>query len=342
VKVDWDVADRVADAVAGGDADAGEPLQSDLAGLAARAAERVIAYTLLTPASPLPAIEGVGRREWARANLQTMRGTLAPALERVGGGPLQAGGLVVAVEAGAIVGLMSRSVMGQYELALLDDEQPARLLLVAPNLRAAARSFEADEAELVEWVIFHEITHAVQFTGVPWLRGHLAGMLTELLSSVQLNVDIGTLLRLPSADDLRGLWDSVRDGGLVQAVAGPERKAILDALQTTMAVVEGHAEHVMDAAGGAVLPSLPAMREALERRRREKPPLLRLVEKLLGIDLKMRQYEVGKRFCDAVVRDWGVAGLNRAFAAPQLLPTPAELEDPAAWARRTQVRAVTA
>ena len=73
-----------------------------------------------------------------------------------------------------IVGFMGRNVLGQYELSLLDPERPPRLLLVAPNLREAARAFEADEGELLEWVVFHEITHAVQFTGVPWLREHLA------------------------------------------------------------------------------------------------------------------------------------------------------------------------
>ena len=101
-----------------------------------------------------------------------------------------------------------------------------------------------------------------------------------------------------------------------------------------MALIEGHAEHVMDAAGAAVLPSLPKLRESLERRRREKPPLVKLLERLLGLDLKMRQYLVGKRFCDAVVRDWGIEGLNRAWSAPEHLPTLAELDDPAAWVRQ--------
>jgi coenzyme F420 biosynthesis associated uncharacterized protein len=212
---------------------------------------------------------------------------------------------------------------------------------VAPNLREAARTFEADEAELLEWVVFHEITHAVQFTGVPWLREHLAAMLRELLSSVKVEVDPAALLRLPKLQDLRAAWDAVREGGLVHAVAGPERKEIIDRLQAVMALIEGHAEHVMDAAGADVLPSLPKLRESLERRRREKPPLVKLLERLLGLDLKMRQYVVGKRFCDAVERDWGIEGLNRAWSGPEQLPTLSELGDPPAWVRRTQVRSVT-
>ena len=341
--VDWKLAQRVAEAVAGGDG-AGAPLvaPAELEAMAARAAERVSAYARMQPAVAPPPLEPVGRREWSRANLETMSGTLEPLLERLGSGPLQSvGGALVGLEAGGIVGFMGRNVLGQYELALLDPERPPRLLLVAPNLREAARTFEADEAELLEWVVFHEITHAVQFTGVPWLREHLASMLRELLSSVKLEVDPSALLRMPKLQDLRTAWDSVREDGLVHAVAGPERKEVIDRLQAVMALIEGHAEHVMDAAGADVLPSLPKLRESLERRRRDKPPLVKLLERLLGLDLKMRQYLVGKRFCDAVVRDWGIEGLNRAWSAPEHLPTLAELEDPAAWVRRTSVRSVT-
>ena len=45
---------------------------------------------------------------------------------------------------------------------------------------------------------FHEITHAVQFTGVPWLREHLASLLRELLSSVKVEVDLPTKSPIPS------------------------------------------------------------------------------------------------------------------------------------------------
>jgi putative hydrolase len=102
-----------------------------------------------------------------------------------------------------------------------------------------------------------------------------------------------------------------------------------------MAMIEGHAEHVMDAAGTDVLPDLAELRDALQRRRRERTPVMRILEKLLGLEMKMRQYETGKAFCDTVVARAGVEGLNRAWAAPEALPTWAELEDPPAWLERT-------
>jgi uncharacterized protein (DUF2342 family) len=97
----------------------------------------------------------------------------------------------------------------------------------------------------------------------------------------------------------------------------------------------------MDAVGAEVLPSLPRLREALDQRRATRSASWRLIERVLGLELKMRQYEAGRRFCDAVVQAGGMTALNRAWAAPEALPTPAELESPALWLTRTNVPAVT-
>ncbi len=82
----------------------------------------------------------------------------------------------------------------------------------------------------------------------------------------------------------------------------------MDGVQAFMAVLEGYAEHVMDAVGAEVLADLPRLRAALERRRADRTGLLRLLEKLIGMDMKLRQYEQGKRFCDGVVERAGIDG----------------------------------
>jgi coenzyme F420 biosynthesis associated uncharacterized protein len=336
--IDWGVAERIAAGVAGTPA-GGTALAGDLDAFAADARERVVAYTGLVPARAIPAPEAVDRREWLRLNLRSMRTMMRPLEEKLSGGgspfaaPLRAaGGLLIGAEIGGLTGYLSQRVLGQYELVLLDPASPERLLFVAPNLREAARRLEVGEADLVAWVAIHEVTHAVQFTGVPWLREHLAGHLRTLLESVDVKVD---LARLPSLDDLRDAVDRFRDGGLVTLVAGPERMEIVDRVQATMAVIEGHAEHVMDAVGADLLPALPELREALDRRRREKPPAVRLLERLIGLELKMRQYELGRAFCDAVVERRGIEVLNRAWSSPGALPALHELDAPDAWIART-------
>ena len=162
-------------------------------------------------------------------------------------------GVVLAAQVGALTGYLAQRVLGQYDLALLDATVAPRLLFVAPNLNEAAGRLEADREELLRWVAFHEVTHAVQFTSVPWLREHLGGMLRELLDSLEVKVDARGLMGLPGGGDLRG-WSHDPPGRSRVAGHGAERRALIDRMQATMAVIEGHAEHVMDAVGIDVLP----------------------------------------------------------------------------------------
>jgi putative hydrolase len=128
----------------------------------------------------------------------------------------------------------------------------------------------------------------------------------------------------------------VREDGFATVVIGEKHRGLLDQAQAFMAVLEGYAEHVMDVTGAQVLDDLPALRGAMEKRRRDRSGFLRLLEKLLGMDLKLRQYEEGKAFCDGVVARAGIAGLNRVWAGPESLPSVAELKDPAGWLARTE------
>jgi coenzyme F420 biosynthesis associated uncharacterized protein len=386
--IDWGAAQRIGELIAGtgggrdryGGVSAGaiEPRAHDFAA-------RVSAYTGLELApARLPPLEVVDRPAWIAANLRTMKPLLDPLTARIGGsgdgdengglsgivsGPLRAAsGLLFGAQVGALTGVLSQRVLGQYDLALLDAEVQPRLLLLAPNLAQAARNLGVDRDELVLWVTIHEITHAVQFGGAPWLREHLGGMLLELIEGLQvkLNPD-STRDGLPAEQDkdkgaaagggggwipkldglginpnqLRELLERARRGELLRLTLGDERWQLLERMQATMSLIEGHAEHTMDAVGAEVLPSLPRLRAALNRRRETRALPWRVFERLLGLELKLKQYEVGKRFCDAVVRAEGPEALARVWEEPELLPSTAELETPRLWLDRTHVPPVT-
>jgi coenzyme F420 biosynthesis associated uncharacterized protein len=337
--IDWTLAGTVARGIAGLQP-AGDPEPFEDVGGAAAESERLVgAYTGLVPAQPVPMPEALHRQGWIDANLKSLETVLEPAAQRIAGGlgPLGvvAGGLL-AIEAGAVSGFLAGRVLGQYDFPVLDPAAPARLLFVAPNLAQAARALDADDEQLLRWVALHETTHALQFGGVPWLRPYLAETVTELLGALQ--VDPRALLRLPDIADLRRLFEQVREDGLATIVVGPQRRAVLDRVQCFMAVLEGYAEHVMDAVGAQVLDDLPALRTALERRRRDRSGLLRVLERLIGMDLKMRQYEQGKAFCDGVVALGGIEALNRVWEGPEAMPSVRELDDPAGWLARVEPR----
>ena len=333
--IDWRLAQRVAGAVASTAPDAPDTdVSAEVTAFAERSAELVSGYTGLRSPVGLPQPETVDRSGWAQINLRSMQKVLDPVAERqaAGLGPLKVvAGMLLAVEVGALSGFLAARVLGQYEFPITDPTAEARLLFVGPNLAQAARSLDAEDQALTRWVALHETTHALQFAGVPWLRSHMASRISELVRSLDVSIDTRKLLKLPSLSDLRALAETVRKEGLITLVAGPERRALIDELQATMALLEGYAEHVMDATGEELLPDLPRLREGLERRRKARSGWMRMLERLIGLELKLRQYEQGKRFCDAVVAEGGIDALNRAWDSPESLPTLADLDDPHGW-----------
>jgi putative hydrolase len=143
-------------------------------------------------------------------------------------------------------------------------------------------------------------------------------------------------LRLPSRATVERVGRAALRADLLGMVASEPERAVMDRAQAVMAVIEGHAEHVMDAVAPELLPSLPALRSALDERRRVQSPFGRLVSRLLGLEMKLKQYERGKIFCDEIVRVSGTEALRHLFSAPEALPTLAEIDDPAAWLRRAR------
>jgi coenzyme F420 biosynthesis associated uncharacterized protein len=345
--VDWTLARQIARFAAGS---APVPdLGLDLDRVVADAAQKVSGHTRLEPAGDVPRPEALPRADWAEANLTTLSTLLDPVVGRLDGrldgagplaGPLRtAASATVAAEAGLVLGYMSQRVLGQYELSLIQPDTPPRLLFVGPNLLKAVEEMQVDRDSFLTWVVLHEVTHVVQFGAVPWLRGYLGELLEEYLATVDVRFERGAAGGLPSMPDPARLVEAFREGGLMALVQTREQRRLMDRVQAAMALVEGYSEHVMDAVGSGVLPAYEGLREAMEQRRRSRSAPERVLQRLLGLDLKMRQYALGKRFCDAVVASHGLERLNRAWAAPGELPTMWELEHPEAWLARDRRQA---
>src|SRR3954452_23269667 len=342
--VDWSLATQIARFAAGG---AQVPdLGVDLDHLAADAERQVARYTGLRLPGPPPPPELVDRSTWAEINIETLSSFIDPVGDRLAGrldragalaGALRAAaGATLAAEVGLVAGYMSQRVLGQYEISLLQPEQPPRLLFVGPNLVKAIGEMSLDRDSFMAWIVFHEITHVFQLSGVSWLRPYLAGLLREYLETVEVSIEKGAAGGLPSLPNPSEIVDAYREGGLAALVQTKEQRGLMRRLQAVMAVVEGYSEHVMDAVGERALPGYEKLRDAMDQRRASRSAPQRALERLLGLDLKMRQYVVGKQFCDAVEESHGIATWNRVWEGSELLPTLSELDHPEAWVSRIE------
>jgi coenzyme F420 biosynthesis associated uncharacterized protein len=295
----------------------------------------------------------VDRPGWIRANVDGFRVVLEPLVEQLrerapgGAAAGKAGGVMTAVgsrvtgiQAGLILAYLSSRVLGQYELFLppetspVNGEQPGRLTLVAPNIVMVERELGVDTHDFRRWVCLHEETHRLQFTAVPWLRDYVQSQMTEFLLASELD-PAAILQRIRSAADaMAGAVRGGDGGSLIDAVATPKQKEIMDRLTSVMTLVEGHGDYVMDAVGPQVGPTVEQIRERFNSRRGSSGRVEQTIRRILGIDLKMKQYAEGSRFVKAVVDEVGMADFNKVWTSPETLPTREEFAHPHQWVER--------
>jgi putative hydrolase len=115
--------------------------------------------------------------------------------------------------------------------------------------------------------------------------------------------------------------------------ASDEQRAVLSEVQALMSLLEGHGNYVMNELGHRHVQGAERMARVLHARRQQKG-IGGQLQKLLGIEMKMRQYEVGERFVRGVERIAGIAALDAAWRNSASLPTVEELDDPEAWLAR--------
>ncbi|MDP9848198.1 coenzyme F420 biosynthesis associated uncharacterized protein [Streptosporangium lutulentum] len=296
-----------------------------------------------TETAPEPATI-VDRPGWIKANVDGFRVVLEPLTTRMAARKDQTpaivsavGSRITGVEVGAVLAFLASRVLGQYELFLPPDPSgqaaAGRLTLVAPNIVNAEHELNVDPQDFRLWVCLHEETHRVQFTGVVWLREYVRSQMTEFLLAS--DIDLPTLLdRLRSAADAVAEVVKGGEGNLIDAIQTPEQKKILDRLTAVMTLVEGHGDYVMDAVGPSVVPSVADIRAKFHHRREGGSRLDRTIRRLLGVDLKMKQYAEGSVFVRTVVDRVGMDGFNKVWTSPETLPDQEEIKNPERWIAR--------
>ena len=314
-------------------------LQNSLPDIVRRAAVMVTAETgLTTPGDPDVIL--VSRADWAKRNLATFSHLLAPLeskiaekLEESGskGGPVVAR-QVVAIETGALLGFLARRVLGQYELVLPTGDQGDVVAVVGANVLSLERHQQLKPADFRFWIALHEATHRAQFVGVPWIRGYFLSLVTELVGSAAPTPGLIGRLVSDVVSAGRAGRPLIDDTGLLGLLATPEQRQTIDKVQALMSLLEGHGHVVMDRIGARVLTTQARMSSILKARRAD--PRTAAFLRLTGMEMKMRQYEMGEKFVTGVEREGGWSALDKAWLGPESLPTLAEIEQPTQWLQR--------
>jgi coenzyme F420 biosynthesis associated uncharacterized protein len=345
--VDWGLAERVAIRAAGTDPFArsyhADSLHADFLELTTQAEAQVAEATGLTSLAGPARARVDDRADWIRANIASFQRLLRPVTnrleEKMGDGGLMApfARRVAGAEVGALLGWMSGRVLGQYDLLVIEDEDPDDQDLVhyvGPNILALEKKYAFPPREFRLWLALHEVTHRMQFTGIPWMREHFLGLVNGVVSVVDEDPSqfLGALVR--ASEEIRNGRNPLDDGGIAALFTSTSQRELMEHIGGLMSLLEGHGDVTMDRAGADEIPNAVRFGQVLRQRRQQGSPVVKLVQKLIGLEAKLKQYEQGERFIEAVEAVGGPQQLDRAWEAPANLPTLAEIRDPSSWLAR--------
>ena len=203
--VDWRLAERVAEAVAGGDG-AGTPLAggADLDAMAARAVRA--RHRVRAPAAGRAAARAGGRRAQgmgAREPRDDGRHARAAARAQLGSGPAAVARAACSSASRPAGSSASWAATCSASTSSRCSTPSARRGCCSSRPTCARPRAPSRPTRPSCWSGSSSTRSPTPCSsrGVPWLREHLAAMLRELLSSVKVEVDPAALLRLPK---LRG------------------------------------------------------------------------------------------------------------------------------------------
>jgi len=278
-----------------------------------------------------------GRAEWIDFNIEGFGALMEPVLRKAarnaGNLTWALGGVTLTAQMGLLLGFLSARVLGQYDtgplLARKRAGRPGKVFFLDGNIAAAAARLGVPPDGLRLWIVLHEMTHALQFEGYPWLRVHLGGLLERLLAPLA--------ERVGAVETVRRVVENLRTGGRsLELVMSREQREAFDRMQAAMSVVEGYSDYVMHRVGSRMVPGYGHLTRRMALSRLHRPPLESAVFRITGLDMKLEQYRLGESFAAAVARRQGMEGLNRVWERPENLPSLRELRDPGLWMLRME------
>ena len=287
------------------------------------------------------------RYDWIKTNVTAFAEQFSPLEEAlmthkgdslISKGVYRSNQVISTVGFGFLLGYIAKKVLGQYDPSLFGREiVSGQIYFVEPNIEIVERQLSLAGDDFRRWIAIHEVTHAIVFESVPWLKGHLNQLLKRYLTATDAGLTSdGLQVRVRA---VASHYIERRQFSLMNAVLSREQIGILNQIQALMSVIEGYSDFVMDGVGKELLTTYDYMKRAFELRRRRKSGREGFFERATGLGMKLEQYVLGERFVSHVWKSRGIDFVNRVWRSPSDIPALDEVAHPEKWIIR-QERAI--
>ncbi|EPR75761.1 Uncharacterized protein ADILRU_1931 [Leifsonia rubra CMS 76R] len=242
------------------------------------------------------------------------------------------GGTLFAMQLGQVVGQLASEVVsgGDIGIPLLDEQQAA---LIPQSVFAFGSGLDIPDEEVHLYLAVRELAHARLFRHAKWLR--LQFMTSVTAYAHDIHIDSDAIAELASGFDPNNpeeLRDAMTNGSLIPPKS-QEQKEALERLETVLALVEGWVD-VVTAAATTRLPSRGAIAETVRRRRASGGPAESAFATLVGLELRPRRLREAAAMWQLVNDELGSQQRDALWSHPDLMPTAADIDDPAALVAR--------
>ncbi len=259
-------------------------------------------------------------------------GNALPEEARAMAGPLigmisQAGGAMFGSQVGQALGGLSADVLTASDIGLpLGPVGKAALL--PHNVAEFAQGLDVPADDVLLYLALREAAHQRLFAHVPWLREHLIAAVEDFGRGVTIDIS-GIEDSLGSIDpsNPEAITNAI-NSGLFEPKQQPSQTAALLRLETTLALVEGWVDEVVGLATSERMPSASKLQEAIRRRRAAGGPAENTFAALVGLELRPRRLRDASALWGSLRSRQGADARDSVWAHPDLLPTPADLDDP--------------
>jgi coenzyme F420 biosynthesis associated uncharacterized protein len=309
-------------------------IREELAGSVAAAESLVSEFAALHVEGSRARAWVMSRGEWADANLRGLQRLLEPLAARLlpeGQGRSEIRRKALGAQLGALLGYVSRKVLGQYDVFLPPDDE-GLLYFVGPNVIEAERRFGLTPKDFRLWISLHEVTHRVQFGATPWLKPALSGMIDRYLATIEIDSKAMREQLRHAIEEIRAGADW-RGASALTLLMTEEQRSLFHRMQALMSLLEGHASFVMNEVARGRVRDLERMRRSLKERR-QAGGVEKAVQRAIGFETKVMQYDAGERFVRACVEAVGISRFNQVWKDEANLPTMQEIAEPARWLAR--------
>lgn len=289
----------------------------------------------------------ISRQDWIEANIGGFKMIMEPLTQKVQqqykesetSGPIsqllnKISPFIITLEIGLVLGYMAKNVLGQYDLCLPYGER-GKIYFVAPNLLKLEKMLKIPSQDFRFWIALHEVTHALEFNSNNWIINYYKSLLKKFIESTTLNLE-SAAERIQKMDvkNITDVINKFQSEDILFSLVTPGQREILYRIQALMTILEGYSNFVMDEIGSKMISNFKTLKIKFENRRKNISPVEKIFQKIIGIELKLKQYEMGQKFVNYIYNRIKMRGLNQLYNNEKNLPSYDEIKNPEKWINR--------